>query len=354
MAMESTVLSEFLLALATGHLAIIDKSQKVAALESRSAAISQLATAITAPSSDLSRHETKTAACLAFVIYEAGIGDHGAWYTHLKGTQHLIMSAEGRVGGRQLTGPQAFKTSTEGQWILRNFAYHDVIGSVTLGTTPLLSDEILDGITDVIDSCLGVATELLGVLAQISCLDKDHHANTDSESFQHKYSQLEERLLSWQCHPDADVGLAALAYAYCDAILIVLYRMKRRRLRSERCFSMPDSISYDQALAEVQSKVQEQVVKGLQHISDIPVESAPESALLFPVFIIGGETLAQDQIDTVRTRLRHMTKKRQFRNLTRAWEVLEDLWEWRKTPLGANADWTQVLAASNQPQLLLT
>ena len=49
--------------------------------------------------------------------------------------------------------------------------------------------------------------------------------------------------------------------------------------------------------------------------------------MLFPVFIVGGEVLEQSQIDAVRARLRQMFEQRQFRNLSQAWEVLEDLWD---------------------------
>ena len=106
-------------------------------------------------------------------------------------------------------------------------------------------------------------------------------------------------------------------------------------------------------LEEVQAQIQSTVADTLELFSSIPVSSAPESARLFPVFIIGGEVLEQNQIDTVRERLRQMVAQRQFRNLSQAWEVLEDLWELRKDAHGASADWTQLLTASGQ-NLLLT
>ncbi|KAH8178642.1 fungal specific transcription factor domain-containing protein [Sarocladium implicatum] len=363
MAMESVALSDALLALATGHLALIDETQKVAALETRSKAIRNLVASITTQSDDLARQETNAASCLAFVIYETGVGDHRAWYTHLKGTQQIISSAKTCQKGQLLTGAEAFKTSTEGQWILRNFAYHDIIASVTLQTKPLLEEDILEGITDVTDSCLGVATPLLRIVSRTCCLEKDTAmddsiSNKERQRRQHiflsTYAQLEDGLLGWHCQPDADAGLASLAYAYRNAALIILYRLKRTRFRTGFFHGRDDSYEpTTEGLEEVQAKIQSIVSDTLDLFSSIPVSSAPESAMLFPVFIVGGEVLEQPQIDEVRARLRQMFEQRQFRNLSQAWEVLEDLWELRKDSQGSGADWTQLLTASGQ-NLLLT
>lgn len=363
MAMESIALSDVLLALATGHLSLVDESQKIAALETRSTAIQNLAASLTTQTDDLAHQETNAASCLAFVIYETGVGDHGAWHTHLKGTQQIIKSAKTYQQGKLLTGAEAFKTSTEGQWILRNFAYHDIIASVTLQTKPLLEEDILDGITDVTDSCLGVATPLLRIVSRTCCLDKDTAldgsiSDKERQRRQHifltSYDQLEEELLAWRCHPHADAGLASLAYAYQNAALVILYRLKRNRLRSD-FFHNKDN-SYESIVGdfdEVQAQIQSKVADTLDLFSSIPVNAAPESAMLFPVFIIGGEVLEQYQIDAVRERLRQMVAQRQFRNLSQAWDVLEDLWESRKAVHGSSADWTQFLTASGQ-NLLLT
>ncbi|KAH6892629.1 fungal-specific transcription factor domain-containing protein [Thelonectria olida] len=276
MAMESAALLDVLLALAIGHMSLTDASHKVAALETRSTAISNLAAAIRVPSDQVAYHETNAAACLAFVIYEASVSDYRDWYTHFKGTQNLIMSTSARAGGKVFNGPEASKTTTEGQWILRNFAYHDIIGSVTLRKKPLINEDYLDGITDVVDSCLGVATDLLRIETALQDRATDEKLRVRRQNIRDGYKQLEQDLLHWHCHADADSRLAALAYAYRNAALIVLYRLLAERHRE------------------------------------------------------------QDNIDTVRTRLRLMAKKGQY------------LWDLRKTPHGANADWTQILDASGE------
>lgn len=353
MAMESAPLFDVLLALASGHLSLTDEGHKVPALETRSTAIRSLGTAISTPSNQLARHETNAAACLGFVIYEAGMGDSNTWYTHLKGAHHIIASTSAYVGGRLVTGPEAFKTSTEGQWILRNFAYHDVIGSITLRKPPLLNGDYLDGITDVVDSCLGVAVGLLRILARISCLEGDvslegrcmDQTHAIQQRFLATYAELEEELFNWRCHPDAEPGLAALAYAYRNAALIALYRLMRGRLKTGYIGSLDGQTLRSDELEVVQEKIEAQVSDTIRHLANIPIGSAPESALLFPVFMIGGEARSQSQMDVVRTRLRCMAEKRQFQNLTQARQVLEDLWDmW--TTHGGDADWTEIPAAS--------
>ncbi|KAH7011002.1 fungal-specific transcription factor domain-containing protein [Ilyonectria destructans] len=361
MAMESVALFDVLLAFASGHLSLTDESYKVAALETRSTAIRSLATAISTPSDQVACHETNAAACLGLVIYEAGVGDCRAWYTHLKGTQNIIKSTSAHSGGKLLNGPEAFKHSTEGRCILRNYAYHDVIGSITLQKTPLLRGDYLDGIADVVDSCIGVAAGLLCIIARIGFLGEettikdqtsDDEVREKLQQLQSASAEIEQELLSWHCHPDASPGLAALAYAYRTAALIVLYRLVRSRIRSSRAAALdfwgPEADTMD----AIQTKIQGQVADTLEHVSEIPVGSAPEGALLFPVFIAGGEAIEQDHIDMVRSRLRLMARKRQFRNLSQARDVLEDLWDLRKMRQGVNADWTQILDASGEDLLL--
>ena len=364
MATESPALFDVLLALATGHLSLTDETHKVAALEARSAAIRSLTASINNPNGQLAGHETNAAACLAFVIYEAGVGDCSAWYTHLKGTQNIIISTSACSFGKQRQGPEAFKHSTEGQWILRNFAYHDIIGSITTCKPPLLTGDYLEGITDVIDSCLGVGTKLLRILGHISHLDTETPLQSDAtressaagrQEFDNTCKQLEQQLIDWQCPADTSPGLCALAYAYRSATLIVLYRLTRKRLpTSGYTTSRPkcQGSSQTDTLCDINRKIQHQVADGLQHIHEIPLGTAPESALLFPVFLIGGEALDKTHIDTVRARLQFMERKRQFRNLSLAQEVLEDLWELREAPQGTGADWTQILNASRKDLLL--
>ncbi|KAH7163583.1 fungal-specific transcription factor domain-containing protein [Dactylonectria estremocensis] len=363
MAMESVVLSDALLALASGHLSLINNSYKVTALEARSIAIRNLAMAIGTPSSLTTWHEITAAACLIFVVSEVGTGDCKGWYSHLKGAKNIIMSASVcSSSGKTLRGPEAFKTSSEGQWVLRNFAYHDIIGSVTLRKRPLLDSSYLDGITDVVDSYLGVATELLCFLATISSLDEDtklnenmssHEARSRDALFHSTSATLEKRLQDWHCNPDAPADLAAVAYAFQSAALIVFYRLVRSRLNLGDHTSLRTLYSNSRLVGIVQSKIRDHVSKIMSHVTSIPIGTAPESALLFPLFMAGGEAEEVCHVDLIRKRLQMTLEQRQFQNVSRALEILERLWDLRQRKDGANADWSHILDASGG-YLLLT
>lgn len=241
MAMESAALFDALLAFASGHLSLSDESYKVIALETRSTAMHSLARAIAVPTGQVADYETTAAACLGLMFYEIGVDDCKFWHTHLMGTQKIITSAVAYAGGKLVRGPEALKHSTEGRWILRNYAYHDIIGSVTLQTTPLLHGEYLDGITDGVDSCVGVATGILSIISRIAFLDdstivKDlivyEEVQVKMRYLQSRVVEMEDELLNWHCRAEAEPGLASLAYAYRAAALILLYRLVRSRLRA--------------------------------------------------------------------------------------------------------------------------
>ncbi|KAL6889970.1 hypothetical protein GGI43DRAFT_430679 [Trichoderma evansii] len=222
MAMKSVAPFYVLLAFASGHLSLGDESYKVTALETRSKAIRSLATAINTPSDQVAHHETNAAACVSFVIYEAGVGDCKAWYTHLKGTQNIIKSTSVYASGKLPSGPEAFKHSTEGQ-------------------APLLPGDYLDGITEEVDSSTSVAAGLLRIIACIEFLAEktlikertlDDEAQEKLRQLQTSYAEIEQELLNWHCHPDASSELAALPYAYRAAALIVLYQLVHNHIKS--------------------------------------------------------------------------------------------------------------------------
>lgn len=358
MAMESTALFDALIAFAAGHLALIDQSYKVIALESRSAAISNLSIAIGTPSTQMCWHELNAATCLTFMIWEAGMGDCNGWYSHLQGTKHIITSAAVRSSsGTMLNGPEAFMGSPEGREILRNFAYHDIVGSVTLRKRPLINGDYLENMPREGDSYLDVAAELLSFIARISHLDEEMRvqqtmAGEESQRraalFHSTCGQMEKQLRDWECHPDTAASLRALAYAYRSAVLIYLYRLIRSRLQT-------DGIPFCGTLeleTEIQPKIQSEVEQILFEVSKIPMGAAPESAFSFPLFMAGGEAREAEHINTIRSRLSEAIKKRLFQNMSKALEVLEDLWALRESENGANMDWTHILDASGVSLLL--
>ncbi|KZL78429.1 C6 transcription factor, partial [Colletotrichum tofieldiae] len=361
MAMESTVLYDALVAFASGHLSLSNESYRVSALEAHSTAISNLATALSEPQQHITWYETNAATCLAFVIGEVCVGDNHGWSAHLNGAKLLIESAVANSSaGVLLRGPDVFKKSSEGQWILRNFAYHDIIGSVTLRRRPLLDCSYLDGITDVIDTYLGVATDLLRHVATLSNLDEETKPRPELTAkeiatrkglFHATCTEVEQELQHWQCRHDAAPELAALAHAFRSAVLIVLYRLIRDRITSE------DDDKEEKLAAPgwdiLPTKMRTQVSNILRHVSDIPMGSHTESAILFPLFLAGGEATEDEYMDAVRVRLRMTLQKRQFQNIARSLSILEDLWQRRRAANESRVDWTYILDETGE-HLLLT
>ena len=377
MAMESKVLSEALVAWSAGHLASVDQSYETTALEARSIALHALAKSVTSPADSISSHETNTAACLVLLTSEVCQGDRAGWYNHLMGAKHIIESAKhtGLAGKAMITGPEVFKQSPEGQWVLRNFAYHDVLASVTLGRPPLINADYLEGITDVVDTYLGVASEVLTFISEAS--SPDHDAlftvgnpdepvpDTTKQQFAaslEAYLGVKQKLHDWRCDASAKPELAAVAYAYRSAALIHVYRRIRSLLRLSQ--SLNHTIHTEEytngVLASISAGLKFQASQLLSHVSKIPLNDIPESALLFPLFMAGGEVDPTDmtQLDMIRNRLRMILEKRNFINVLSALEVLEELWDRKRkhTALNNNIesidDWEDVLKAQGGLLLL--
>ncbi|OLN92108.1 Transcriptional activator protein UGA3, partial [Colletotrichum chlorophyti] len=361
MAMESSVLYDALVAFASGHLSLSNESLRVTAIQAHSTAITSLTRALSAPQQQVTWYETKAATCLAFLIGEVCIGDNHGWYSHLNGAKSIIETAVATTSsGAVLRGPEVFKRSSEGQWILRNFAYHDMIGSLTIRRRPLLDCDYLDGITDVVDTYLGVATDLLRHVATLSCLDEETRLDSQMDPeetarrnahFHSTCAGVEQELQDWRCRPDAAPELAALAHAFRSAVLIVLYRLVRSRSRLEDESAAEDSATASWAI--LPTKIRTQVSDILGYVAEIPVGSHTESAILFPLFLAGGEATEDAHMDAVRIRLQMTLQKRRFLNIGRALEILEEVWQRRRNDEGVGVfDWTDILDATGEHFLL--
>lgn len=349
MAMESPALAETLIAYSSGHLSFLDSSFMTISLAARSNALSALSKTICPPAQQTVFTEATLSACLLLLTSEVCLGSHSSWYNHLIGAKHLIESASrqtGISGASVVQGPEALKNTPEGRWVLRNFAYHDIIGSVTLGTEPLLEPGYLEGITDEVDSYLGVASGILAFISQITCLSW-----SSPDALQQCFA-IECATRSWQCPNDTAPILEAVAYAYRSAALVYLYRKMGRCLQSNDGHLGPTASSG----ILFQTSIQSEVLGALKNIAKVPADDVSESSLLFPLFIVGGEVVEESPMEMIRSRLQNSFSKRRFRNISRALEVLEELWACR---LAQREDdgrkslyWEGILRKSEEPLLL--
>ncbi|KAL4794345.1 hypothetical protein BDV19DRAFT_399492 [Aspergillus venezuelensis] len=356
MAMEAPILREALVAWSAGHLALRDSRYHSVALEARSRALQLLVQSLSAHG--IAAAEINAATSLVLMTSEVCLGCHTEWYRHLNGVKNIIMSIQlsgPDYGGAEVHGPEALKQSSEGQWILRNFAYHVIIGSVTLGKKPLLESHFLADLADSLDTYLGVAFGILIIISEISSLDgrslaleylqaqsqprTGHHANTSNF-----FEDIKEKLQSWACprRSEPDPALVSLAYAYRASALVYLYR---RTLRELRLHDMLSQIHINALISHIQG----QLSMILQYISTIPVSGVVESALLFPCFIAGTEVTDREAMDSIRARMHEMSRKRDFSNIQRALGLLEEVWEERDAAkvdvgnYGNDVDWWDIV-----------
>ncbi|KAF5646576.1 putative alcohol dehydrogenase [Fusarium sp. NRRL 25303] len=351
LAMESPALAEALIAYSSGHMSHSDPSYTTVSLAARSRALCELSMTISRPDQTASVTETALSACLILLTSEVCLGSHQSWYSHLVGAKLLIACAQSQADGSLVKGAQALRLTSEGRWILRNFAYHDIIGSVTLGTKPLICPDYLMDITHEFDTYLGVASQILVYIGQTTYLNL---STTDVEIGLRpwrSYLSVENEIESWTCPAGTPSTFQAVAHAYRGAALIYLYRQMRHHLEADTNLFL----ECETPLNTLNGKLHMVVENTLDSIGQVPENDVSESSLLFPLFIAGGEVERTDQMEFVRTRLQASYNKRKFRNISRALEVLEELWAYRQIQdvLGGNRpDWEDIVKSSSDPLLL--
>ena len=362
MAVESTPLLDTLIAWTSSHLSLCHESYQVRALEDRSSALTSFAKSLS--TYDLPA-ELSLAGCLILCSMEAILGDTSGWYEHLVGASHVIRPTHVHKSDR--TGLDVLMRTLEGRWLLRNFAYHDILMSVSMNCAPLIPGLYwLSEGESIVDSYFGMASQPMAMLSTISSLNsqiRTHPAEPQIESevsmashlgypnvcslndssfpedssrftnFSARAFYIESQLQEWICPESPDRSLINLAEAYRSAALIHLYRTIRQHIPTKTLI--------------LNNKIARQVDAIVQHVSNMPVECLPECTLLFPLFVAGGEAESSEHIQYIRHRLTALAMFRRFQNVNVALEVLEDLWQSKdrvsKTE-AAMPDWLDILA----------
>ncbi|CAI7602819.1 unnamed protein product [Penicillium viridicatum] len=304
MAVESPALADALVAWSSGHLSVYDSTYHITALEARAASLRALAKSLT--SEDIASRETSAAASLVLLTSEVCLGDHTKWYNHLIGVQQIIECSRSPVSvyGRVLCGPEALKQSLEGRCHHTSSLAHGYLSS-----------------------------------------DEENPDTTNS------WSAIEQKIKNWRCPPGTLQALEPLAYAYRCAALIHLYRQTLRSLKLVHDDTHWEK--HENPTFALYSKIEVEVSITLQYVANIPLNDVPESALLFPLFLVGAEATYSSHMDTIRIRLSLMAKKRNFQNIQRALGVLEEIWERRAQGFGNNqVDWQDIVGQQSDDLLL--
>lgn len=235
--------------------------------------------------------------------------------------------------------------NADSAWLLRNFAYHDVIGSVTTAEEPLIQGCYWLSENDAtVDAYMGAASRVLALISETSCLgarlkrctrqeDRIEDAEIDAQLCWQCYFSIESRLQDFVCAPGTPPELENHAYAYRSAALIYLYRLMLHSTLPGSSASGPASTSDSSAEVTriptpliLTNKIRAAVSATLSHISQIPLHASPECGLLFPLFFVGGDATDPADMELVISRLRSLLRDRGFGNINRATEVLEELW----------------------------
>lgn len=365
MAMQSQALREAILSLALSHLSLADLSYESASREARARAIAHLTSAIDSPQRNAIWSQENASACLTLVMGLTTTSNGRGWYSHLQVAAHLILSAEG-IGNESTSfhGPEYLGQTAEGRCVLRKFAYHDVLGCVTVHTRPLISPEYIDSISDEVDSNMGVGTRLLKYIGGIQILafessvqNREGYSQGWCSDFRRKWTQIEKDLHDWDCcAADGEQSIISLAHAYRNAALILLYRLMARHANACLFETLDQSSDEEPNACDpaanalrltymdlLHSKISFQVSEIMRYISAISVGSAPEAAILFPLFIAGGEAHDQNQQEEIRLRLQQSFAKRNFCNIKSALEVLENVWRRERGAECRLVAWEEVL-----------
>ncbi|VUC25586.1 unnamed protein product, partial [Clonostachys rosea] len=348
MAFESPALMKALAAWSSSHLSLRDQAFTDVALQHRGSALRNFKSAM--EDGDLST-EMALAATLIFCSLDVISDGTGSWYHHLRGGAALLISNQGDTSTASSLLP-SLKTieqlrSYEGKWLMKNFAYHDILASITMNTRPLLHGDywLSSGQDSAADPYFGLAERILFLIAETSHLNAEMaeakqlkaspeaSANTVA-SFSARARVIEDELREWKC-PSSGFSppLVSLAQTYRCAARIHLYRTIRAHVPG--------------ATEHVRAKIESQVKSIVEAVGNIPEGCLPECTLLFPVFMAGGEAEDSSDIWVIRSKLESMNRWRCFRNVEAALDVLDELWRLNATRAGGESgdrvDWLDVV-----------
>lgn len=375
MSMDSPTLQNAILAWSASHLSLQDEKYSHTALQFRGISLKSLSSALSSRVNgpDL---ETPLATCLVMCSNSVILGDTQQWFQHLSGAFEVIRSTSAVDIGPNKSPlvPTGFLASSDGRWLLRNFAYHDIMMSVTCDRKPYLPGFYWENQDESIpDSYFGLASRLMYLISEVSVLNSDmadqpHFVNIHeaaaqdqldmndlghffdssfyipstpprtSASFSIRAHSLESQLLTWQCAPSSSPSLIGLAEAYRSAALIHLYRVLRRHL--------------PELTPIIDLKIAQVVQTMIELVAAMPAGCLPESTLLFPLFMAGGEARNLDHIRQIRQRLTDVLETRYFRNVAVGLEVLDEVWAVRtgiaqsngmEKGWGTDPDWQNIL-----------
>lgn len=273
--------------------------------------------------------ETTVACALLTSTAEVIRGDTSRWLVHLQGAGYLVNHL----------GTSRLLRLTDGAFLLRYFAYHDIMASLSTGRRKLVNGEyFVESATanvESADSFMGLSFHIFRHFSEICAFVVDT-ADLGSSSCSDRRSRdtmrgedMAQALRSQDLHLQVDrtnIHTQALihhAEAFRFAGLFYLYRHILR---------------FCEAGAVTRLRMEDCVRQILQHVSEVPSDLFCEIGLLFPLFMAGiGSGGDAGMQQNIQSRLMHVETWTKFRHVTRARELLQLLWDKGRT------DWETML-----------
>ncbi|KAF5970959.1 transcriptional activator UGA3 [Fusarium coicis] len=155
---------------ASSHLALRDDKFRADSLRHRGHALAQL-------QKSMEQSELSTDMCLAVTMVLCSMESisqaPNAWYPHLTGAAAALAS-QSEDSLAVVDPKQAVQATFEGRWLLRNFAYHDIMMSVSMDCRPLIRGFYWASEDDTLaDPYFGFASRILYLIPETSILNAD-------------------------------------------------------------------------------------------------------------------------------------------------------------------------------------
>lgn len=393
MAFECPPLIYALAAFASSHLALRDHKYKDLSLRHRGLALQELKTSV---DSGALSGESLVAVAMVMCSMDSISEATDTWIHHLSGAAATLQVLQ---VGEQASHHQLHR-SFEGKWLLRNFAYHDILMSVAMDCRPSiqgdywLSNWLSANTRDYLaDTYFGFAGQILYLIGKISTLGADFSAAVAHPNSHHVYlaeagpveaHDSDLQLLAFHTSvavedgaDDSDDdesqgtagGPSAAEMPPVDLTLSGRARSIEKELREWQhpCDTKDTPLGW---LAEayrhaalihlyrvleknlqvyskvIRRKIQASVAQICNAAKAMPLGSLAECTMLFPLFMAGGEASDDGHIETIRERLLSMNRWRRFRNVEVCLDLLDEVWRLRcagtRKSNQAKVDWLDI------------
>lgn len=272
--------------------------------------------------------ETTVASALVISTSEVIGGDTSRWLLHLEGAGHLINHL----------GPSKLRRTTDGAFLLRYFAYHDIMASLSTRRRTMVDGAYWVKDFDAVrsaDSFVGLGHHIFRHMAAACDFIVDTADVDLSESSERRAQEIlraedmAQALRLQDLHIQVDPtdshtdALVHHAEAFRFAALFYLYRHLLR-------FSDTDAV--------YKLRMRDCVTQILHHVAQVRSNLCLEIGLLFPLFMAGvGGSDDAGSVEYVQERLTCIEAWTKFRHVARARELLQMLWDSGRT------DWEAML-----------